>query len=52
MDAKLQEAIRWVNDRRRSVPELSMSALLEDAARRFDLALPDQGELRRLFRSK
>ncbi len=49
MDSNLQEAIRWVNERRRSHPDLSMRALLDDAARRFDLALPQENELRRMF---
>jgi hypothetical protein len=49
MDPKLQEAVRWVNDRRRAHPDLSMKALLEDAARRFDLPLPSENELRRMF---
>ena len=52
MDSKLQDAIRWVNDHRRAHPELSMKSLLEDAARRFDLPMADQGELRRMFPSK
>lgn len=52
MDSKLQDAIRWVNDHRRAHPELSMKSLVEDAARRFDLPIADQGELRRLFPSK
>jgi hypothetical protein len=51
MDSKLQEAIRWVNDHRRAHPDQAMGTILEDAARRFDLALPQQGELRRMFRS-
>jgi len=52
MERKLEEAIRWVNDRRRAHPELAMAALLDDAARRFDLPLADDRDLRRLFRSK
>jgi hypothetical protein len=48
---KLQEAIRWVNDHRRAHPEQPMRAVLEDAARRFDLGLPQQNELQRMFRS-
>jgi hypothetical protein len=47
--SKLQAAIQWVNEQRRAHSELSLPLLLEDAARRFDLGLPDQSQLRRLF---
>ncbi len=47
--SKLQAAIQWVNERRRADRELSLPVLLDDAARRFDLDLQDQGQLRRLF---
>jgi hypothetical protein len=47
--SKLQAAIQWVNDRRRADRELSLPLLLEDAARRFDLGLTDQNQLRHLF---
>jgi hypothetical protein len=47
--SKLQAAIQWVNEQRRAHGELSLPMLLEDAARRFDLDLKDQNQLRRLF---
>jgi len=47
--SKLQTAIEWVNERRRANSELLMPLLLEDAARRFDLGLKDQSQLRHLF---
>lgn len=49
MEPKLQDAIRWINEHRRAHPDLSMKALLEDANRRFDLAIAQQQELRRMF---
>jgi hypothetical protein len=51
MNTKLQEAVRWVNEQRRSHPDLSMRAVLEDAARRFDLPWGAENELRRMFRA-
>jgi hypothetical protein len=50
MDTKLQEAIHWVNNSRRANPDVSMPALLDDAARRFDLAIAQEKALRRMFR--
>ena len=50
MDPKLQEAVRWVNEKRRANPDLSMRALLDDAARRFDLAMAQENTLRKMFK--
>lgn len=47
--SKLQSAIEWVNERRRARRELPISALVDDAVRRFDLDLKDQSQLRHLF---
>lgn len=47
--SKLQAAIAWVNERRRAEREPSMPMLLDEAARRFDLDLNDQSQLRHLF---
>jgi hypothetical protein len=52
MEKNLQAAVQWVNERRRAHPDLSLPALLDDAARRFDLALPDESQLRRVFAAR
>jgi hypothetical protein len=48
--AKLQQAVQWVNERRRAHGDQSTPALLDDASRRFDLDLEEQSRLLHLFR--
>jgi len=39
--ATLERAIRWLSDRRREAPEAKPAALVDEAARRFDLSPRD-----------
>lgn len=40
--ATLERAIRWLSDRRREDPQAKPVALVDEAARRFDLSPRDQ----------
>lgn len=39
--ADLERAIRWISDRRRETPDAKPLALVDEAARRFDLSPRD-----------
>jgi hypothetical protein len=39
--ATLEQAIRWLSDRRREAPDVKPAALVDEAARRFDLSPRD-----------
>lgn len=39
--ATLEQAIRWLSDRRREAPAARPAALVDEAARRFDLSPRD-----------
>lgn len=49
--ALLERAIRWISDRRLAEPDAKLGALIDEAARRFDLSPRDAEFLLEAYRA-